>query len=694
MSRLDRYIAERYPWLTRTRAVAGAFAIVLLIVAIWPHAHVVGEFVIATAIPGSIGAVGWALTYWSRARVEIGRRQLRYKSVRRIAGIATLACLPFLLTQQASIYLRTPRANVSASPVSYANPSDVRFRMVVAIAHLEGDAGKRIEGRLVAALAGLDPRLKVTPAILDRVIAVSGRPQGIAHLDALEMVTDARIASLIWGGTNGASNPAIGPLYATRFGNDMQFGGAYLPADFKLPELPVDDLCTVLRLMVATQSAESMQQFNYKFGDALEPLIKQVRALADDPAKTSGWSADTRARVNLIIGLALTLSGAELESADSLQTAVSYFQRTQPDWTREGYPLEWAMAQQNLGLAQRTLADQNDELAHLNAAAAAYQNALALYESRSDRIDSANMQYGLGLTYQRIGGEQTDSQNMHKAADYYRAALKGFDPAYYPNSWGEDQLNLGNTLRVLAHEDANPKEYDEAIAADREALKVFDRNSRSRSWAAAEGQLAQSLADLGSETSNRDDIKQSITLFGEVLDGYDRERDPEEWAELQLGLGAALWNLYDLNPDAGSEYLQPAVKAFRASLEVLTPEHQPTDWANAKNGLGTSLGGLGKSTNDSDYFEQSIEAFKDTLKVYRRDEQPVNWAQAKYDIGLVLLDLGDQGSGVRYLEEALDNFNQALTVLSKDKSPELWGEVQEGLKDATDDLHQRGWKGS
>ncbi|HEY9158719.1 hypothetical protein [Candidatus Binatus sp.] len=693
MSSPSQYIADRFPWLTRARAVAGAFGIALLIIFIWPDARVVTDLVIVTAIPGTIGAIVFGLTFWSKARVQIGRRQLRYKAVRQVAGIVALACLPFILMQRASIYLRGPRVVASESPEAYPNMKQWRMRVVVAIAHLEGDDGKQLEGRLRDALADLDRRLSITPIILNRTIAVSGRPQGIAHLDALGAVTDVRVEALIWGGAKGVAQPAVGPLYETMFGSDAQFGGAYLPGDFKLPGLPVDDLCTVLRLIAATQSAEFMQQWDYKFGDALEPLIKQVRAIADDSRKTSGWTADTRARVNLAVGIASSISGIELDSEDSLHTAIAYFQRTQADWTRERDPLEWAMAQQNLGLAQRSLAGQNLQVAPLQAAATAYQNALGVYQSRSDRLDSANMQYALGLTFERIGRHETGVESLRKAEDYYRAAVNGFDARYYPTSWGEAQLNLGNTLRVLAHRDGSTKELEDSIAADQEALKVYHKSSEPIYWASAQGQLAQSLDTLGEMTSNRDDFKQSIALFRQILDGYPRERDPLVWAEVQINLGGALMDLYDLDPDSERNCLEPAARAFRTSLEVLSLEHQPTSWAIAKTGLGNALLSLGENGSDTYYAEQAIDAFKDTLKVYKPDRQPIEWATAKYDMGDALVELGERGAGVRYLEEAVDNYREALTVLSKDKSPDLWGKIQHSLKIALDDLHLRGWKG-
>ncbi|MGA9472801.1 MAG: serine hydrolase domain-containing protein [Terriglobales bacterium] len=393
----SKYIAERLPWLTRARAMAGAFGIALLMVFIWPHAHLVTELIIVTAIPGSIGAIVWVLTFWSKARVELERGQFQSKAVRRVAGIVALACLPFLLMQRASIYLRSPRELVSEGSGDYPDMKQWRIRVVVAIAHLEGDDGAKIEGQLRDALAGIDRRLHITPIILNRRIALAGRPQGIAHLEALGAVTDVRVDSLIWGGVTGAPHPAVGPLYQTRYGGAASFGNAYLPADFKLPELPVNDLCAVMRLMIASQTADEMLPSDFKFGDALEPLIKQVRAIADDSRKTSDWSADTRARVNLVLGIANSVSGSELKSEDSFRQAIAYFEQTQSDWTRERDPLEWAMAQRNLGSALIDLSELNMQAEPLQAAFTAYQNALAVSQSRSDRLDLANVQRKPGI---------------------------------------------------------------------------------------------------------------------------------------------------------------------------------------------------------------------------------------------------------------------------------------------------------
>jgi tetratricopeptide (TPR) repeat protein len=693
-----QYLSERYPWLNLADSLAVAGVVLVVIVAIWPHSRLVTDLVLVTAIPGLIAAIVWAMTFWQKACVQIGRLKLRYKSVRRSAGIAALFCLPFLLLQQASIYLRGPNIlrelppEVAAARAPYPDVEKWRIRVVFAIAHLEGDKGQQLEARLRDALSNIDPRLHTTPVILNRTIAVTGRPLGIAHLDALNSVTNVRVEALIWGGADGATHPAVGPLYETKFGSDPQFGSVYLPSDFKLPELPPDDLSKVIRLIVAAQSADSMRQWMFKFGDALEPIIRETRALADDPRTSGAWTADARARVNLVIGIASRVSGVELKSQDLLNRGVTYLRRAQEGWTREHDPLEWAMAQLNLGVALNELSDLNVQLPPLQEAEAAYKNALSVYQGRSDSLDSATVQFQLGVTLEQISNHEAGTDGLHKAADYCRAAVKGFDLKFYPMSWAAAQTQLGSVLGLLADREDNPGYYENAIAAFKEALKVYTKQSDPMHWADAQSRLAEALQLFGAARSNLDDLKQSVALSRQVLDGFPRDWDRVRWAGAQAVLGNELLSLNDLQPNPS--YPPEAAKAFRASLEEQSRDRNPIGWATSKESLGNALDAMGESNNESWCFEQAIQNYNDALEVFKPDRDPIQWARAKSDLGDAYTGLGIRGPGVKYLKAAVDNYNQALTVLTKDKLPGDWKKTQNNLEVALDALHQRGWTGS
>jgi tetratricopeptide (TPR) repeat protein len=694
-----QYFSERYPWLKLADSVAVAVVLVLVIVAIWPRSRLVIDLVLVTAIPGLIAAIVWSLTYWQKARVQVGRLKLRYKLVRRIAGIAALFCLPFLLLQQASIYLRGSNilreraVDVSGLTEPYPKLAKWGVRVVVAIAHLEGDDGHKIEGQLHDALANLDPRLHVTPVILNQTIAVSGRPQGMAHLDALASVTHLRVYSLIWGGVKGTPSPAVGPLYDTDFGDYPQFGGGYIPGDFKLPELPPDDLVKVLRLVIATDTEQIMSVYKIKFGDALVPVIGEAREMLQDHGKTAGWGADTRARVNLALGIATRTSGVELKSMNSLNASVAYIQHALDDWTHDRDPLEWAMAQRNLG---RTLCDQyniNKDTALLHPAVAAFENAMSVYQSRSDRVDVAQIQSELGSLFEAISRFEPGRENIKKAVDYYRVSLNGIDPKKFPNLWGETQIQLGNALRVLSFWDKGTKDLEDSIDANGEALKIYSKQESPIHWAEAQGQIAQSLTQLGQISSNADDFRKSISLLRQILDGYPREQRPTEWAALQSALGDALMGLYDLDPKSGAQYAEQSAIAYRASLEELTLEGDAMGWAQAKEGLGNALEELGYNNSDSTYLNQAIDAYGDSLKVYKSDQQPLQWATVKYELGVAFVYLGEQGPGIKYLQQGVQNYREALAALPEGSPQDLRDDIQNGLKVAIDDLHQRGWNG-
>jgi tetratricopeptide (TPR) repeat protein len=694
-----QYLSERYPWLNLTDSLAVALVLVLIVVAVFPHSRLVIDLVLVTAIPGSIAAIVWSLTFWQKGRVQIGRLKLRYKWVRRIAGIAALLCLPFLLLQQASIYLRGPNilrepaVDVSGLTEPYPKPAKWEIRVIVAIAHLEGDDGHKVEGQLRDALAKMDPRLHVTPVILNRTITLKGRTQGMAHLDALTSVTDVRVESLIWGGVKGAPSPAVGPLYDTEFSDYPQFGGGYLPGDFKLPELPPDDLVKVLRLVIATDSAEFMSVNRIKFGDALVPLIGEAREMLNDHSKTAGWSSDTRARANLVLGMATRFSGVELKSKDSLNASVEYIQHALDDWTHDRDPLEWAMAQRNLG---RTLCDKanlNMDTTLLRPAVAAFQNAMLVYQSRSDRIDVAEIQSQLGILFEVIGRYEPGRENLRKAVEYYRAALNGIDPRKFPNIWGETQIQLGNALRVLSFWDNGTKDIEDAIAANREALKVYPKQDSPMHWAQAQGQIAESLSQLAQLAASAEDFRQSISLLRQILNGYPREQKPIEWAGLQSALGDALMGLYDLDPKSGTKYPEQAAIVYRASLQELTLEREPIAWAQAKQGLGNALEELGYNNSNRDYLNQAIDAYNDALKVWKSDQQPLQWATVKYELGLAYVYLGEQGPGVKFIQQGVQNYREALAALHEGDPPELRKDIQDNLNAALEDLHQRGWNG-
>jgi hypothetical protein len=112
--------------LTKRQCAIGLIAIALFIVALLPQSSVSSEIVAIAALAGSLTAVFWTLTFWSAARVQIGRLGFRYKVVRRYARTATLSGLLLLIVWAVSLAVRSsseqePQAKISTAPGSTAS---------------------------------------------------------------------------------------------------------------------------------------------------------------------------------------------------------------------------------------------------------------------------------------------------------------------------------------------------------------------------------------------------------------------------------------------------------------------------------------------------------------------------------------------------------------------------------------------
>ena len=86
---------------------------------------------------------------------------------------------------------------------------------------------------------------------------------------------------------------------------------------------------------------------------ALAPLIDQVRKLLQ--ARQGAWSAERDAGVRLAFARALVDYGYQKGDSNALRESIQTYRDALKEYTRERVPLDWAMTQNNLGNALRTL---------------------------------------------------------------------------------------------------------------------------------------------------------------------------------------------------------------------------------------------------------------------------------------------------------------------------------------------------
>ncbi|HTR63118.1 MAG TPA: tetratricopeptide repeat protein [Candidatus Binataceae bacterium] len=675
-----RWLASKW-----TRRVA--FVIGLFFVFLWPHADLTAELVLLASIPGVIGLVLFGLTFWQKARVQMGRLQLRYRTIRYVAGVTAAICLLVPLAQHLGTRIENHyRAQWVEEWAQDYRASRAQYRFTVAFTHFDADQKDHLVSRLMDALANIDPRLAVSPSIIDHTIAVSGDKAAIGHLQALDFSDEARAYVVVWGkAATGA--PEVGPIFVTDHGDETPFTGAYLPSDFRLPNLPVEDAGNLLQLVVATRSAELMQRWGFDFGDALEPSIKQLRALNDDTSKSAKWAGDTRARVDFALGVAMRISADQTQVRDSLNGAVSMFQKALSEWSREANPLEWAMTQLNLGETLQELSGERN-LDALHKALDAYSAALPVYQSRSDKLDTASIQFQMGWTLELISTHEGTHELARQAIDRYHAALAGFDMREHPLNWAAVQFRLGRILASLASDEEDTAMYAQAIAARKAALQVYSKEHMPRQWVETESDLADNLTDLGRLTSNRQYLKDALSICKEILEVYPRGRNPAVWATAQATLAHALETLGELNRNV--DELHRAGEAYQAALSELSPERDAWKWASAKDGLAETYADLGEITGDTFYLGQAVRTYNEALTVFTREWNPVLWAWTKYNLANVLYELGGHEQSNQHIAESIHCYREALSALSRDKNPRQWTTTNDNLQTALDELRRRG----
>jgi hypothetical protein len=127
--------------------------------------------------------------------------------------------------------------------------------------------------------------------------------------------------------------------------------------------------------------------------------------------------------------------------ASNMEIAITGYEVALTVYTREALPIDWAMTQNNLGLAysDRIRGDRADNIEN---AIAAFTAALTVRTREALPIDWAMTQNNLANAYRdRIKGDKAD--NIENAIAACTAALQISTRAAFPQDWARTQMNLG-----------------------------------------------------------------------------------------------------------------------------------------------------------------------------------------------------------------------------------------------------------
>jgi tetratricopeptide (TPR) repeat protein len=306
---------------------------------------------------------------------------------------------------------------------------------------------------------------------------------------------------------------------------------------------------------------------------------------------------------------------------------------------------------------------QGNELGDNSALAAsidAWRDLLAELPRERAPLDWAMAQHNLGNALMALGEREADTVRLMEAVEAYHAALEEWPRERAPLEWGRIQDHLGCVLTVLGERDSNTACLRDAASVFYAALEELTRERVPLEWAATKSNLGNVLVRLGERENDTERFEQAVVAFRAALEERTRARVPLDWASTQSNLGNALVRLGQREKDTAR--LVEAVACYRGALEEWTRERRPLLWATAQNNLGNALRFLGARQKDAALLEDAVAAFHAAREEWTLERVPLDWAAVTENLGIAFGVLGEWDIGKARLEEAAAAFCAALDV--------------------------------
>ncbi|NCS27147.1 MAG: CHAT domain-containing protein [Microcystis aeruginosa F13-15] len=408
-----------------------------------------------------------------------------------------------------------------------------------------------------------------------------------------------------------------------------------------------------------------LQRRQHLLDDTFAQLLQQYARNVFSQEKTENVAVIARVIQNLCVDI----TQFPLKSrANNLEIAITGYRTVLEVYTRDAFPDEWAMTQNNLGIAYSNRI-RGERTENIELAITAYNQSLEVYTREAFPYEWANSQNNLGIAYRnRIRGGRAD--NLELAIAAFNLSLEVSTRDAFPEQWATTQINLGIAYsnRIRGEKADN---IELAIAAFNLSLEVYTRKAFPKQWATAQNNLGVAYSNrIGGEKA--DNIELAIAAFNLSLEVSTRDAFPEDWANIQNNLGTTY---LDRIRGERADNLELAITACNLSLEVYTREAFPEQWARSQNNLGAAYSNRIRGEK-ADNIELAIAAFNLSLEVSTRDAE--DWANIQNNLGTTYLDR-IRGERENNLELAIVALNLSLEVYTRDAFPEQWARSQNNL---------------
>ena len=366
-----------------------------------------------------------------------------------------------------------------------------------------------------------------------------------------------------------------------------------------------------------------------------------------------------------------------LEKAEYMKIAIKAYQEVLKVITLEKFPVDYAMTQNNIGIAYRTLGEVEDQAENCKRAIKACKEALKIYTLEKFPIQFAITQNNIGNAYVRLGEVEEKVQNCKRAIKAYQEALKVRILEKFPMDYAMTQNNIGNAYRTLGEVEEKVQNCKRAIKACKEALKIYTFEKFPMDYAMAQNNIGIAYQSLGEVEEKAQNCKRAIKACKEALKVRTLEKFPVDYAITQHNIGIAYQSLGEVEDRA--ENCKRTIKVCKEALKVRTLEKFPVDYAMTQNNIGIAYQSLGEVEDEAENCKRAIKAYQETLKVKTLEKFPVDYAMTQNNIGIAYLSLGAVEDQAENYKRAIKVCKEALKIRTLEKFPVDYAMTQNNL---------------
>ncbi|WP_445240485.1 hypothetical protein [Microcoleus vaginatus] len=354
---------------------------------------------------------------------------------------------------------------------------------------------------------------------------------------------------------------------------------------------------------------------------------------------------------------------------DNLEIAIIGYYVISVLFTKENYPLQWAMLQMNLASAYCSRVQGNPAI-NLELSIAFYQSALQIFFVDKYKEYWAATQQNLGNAYaNRIYGSR--AENLNLAISAYQSVLQvlRLEDSSQMQIWAKTQSNLGNAYNDQVRGN-RLEDVELAIGAYQAALQVYKPETFPEDWARTQTNLANSYSNRvkGDRSEN---LEIAIDYYQLALQVYKPETFPQEWARTKICLGSAY---DDRIRGTREENLEQAITTYEEALQIYNREAFPKKWATTCMNLAVSYQHRLRGDREENQ-ERAICLYQECLQVITQAQYPEQWAEVHINLANTYHNRL-KGERTENLKQAIAATEGALQILTRQEFPERWAGIQ------------------